>query len=57
MLGFGLDSVVKITCDADGRIIPEEFEKAIEACIQEGSVINQKFSAKYYEKKGGWDTV
>ncbi|EAR98380.2 pyridoxal-dependent decarboxylase domain protein (macronuclear) [Tetrahymena thermophila SB210] len=38
MLGFGLDSVVKIACDEEGRMIPEEFEKEIQKCIQEGSV-------------------
>lgn len=37
-MGFGLDAVVKITCDSEGRIIPAEFEKAVQECIAEGAV-------------------
>lgn len=38
LLGFGQDSIVKTTCDEEGRMIPEEFEKDILKCIEEGSV-------------------
>lgn len=39
LMGLGLNAVIKITCDTEGRIIPEEFEKEILNAINNGSVM------------------
>lgn len=36
LLGIGSKNVIKVKADADGRILPEEFEKAIEASKARG---------------------
>ena len=36
LLGIGTTNVVKVKADTDGRMIPEELERAIERCIDRG---------------------
>lgn len=34
--GLGSDAIVKVKCDEEGRMIPEELEKAYQQCLADG---------------------